>query len=56
MKNLSSFYGFLILASVIAVCRLIGSIFGPGLFTGIFLLTAAFVVLISLIYSLSKDR
>ncbi|HEY5826000.1 MAG TPA: hypothetical protein VIT44_16620 [Cyclobacteriaceae bacterium] len=56
MKNLTSFYGILILASVIGACKLIGNIFGPGLYTGVFMLTAAFIVLASLIYTVSKDR
>jgi len=56
MKKLSSFYGILILSSVIGVCRLIGNIFGAGIYTGVFFITAAFLVLGSLIYNVSKDR
>jgi hypothetical protein len=56
MKNISSFYGILILASVIGACKLIGNIFGAGIYTGIFFISAAVIVLGSLIYSVSKDR
>jgi hypothetical protein len=56
MKNISSFYGILILASVIGVCKLIGNIFGAGIYTGIFFIAAAIVVLCSLIYTVSKDQ
>ncbi len=56
MKNLNSVFGVLILISVIGICRLIGNIFGPGLYTGFFLITTAFIILGSLIYTVSKDR
>ncbi len=48
MKNLDSFLGILFIIGIIIGCQVVGEMLGEGLFTGLFFIAMAIVVIATL--------
>jgi hypothetical protein len=56
MKDLNTFFGLLLLAAVAAICKMIGIIFGEGVYTGTFFIALAVGIISLLYWQLSKTK